>query len=346
MGDSLSTIYKRSGISGLIGYINKKSGSNFFWRLIFKFDERFFFFQSMLKHLCKIERGIKHFGPSVQAKRFLKKLRIEVSTYTHISNKNFHRQKGVLIYGVNHSAILEPIILFSLLKAKTNVKLILYHLFYHMGDGVKKYSLPVCPQKFASDNPFGVGFFKSLFDPLYKLRNFERLTRNEIIKMNEKSIKTAINTLERGGVVLIFPTSEYFKEWGRGIARIIFGLDKEKRKKITIIPVLFSGMGRKRMLLRIYKAYKNLKQPNLKVKVYFGKEKKAQEIFNLLKSERLNEQKLVDYLKKDSLTQFNLKDFPFKNYFYPQNLPLAMAKLSLLMTRIVMGVLSFPFGKN
>lgn len=335
---SLSFIYQKQGLSGLLRELDVWAEKNAFLKWILDLDKKHFVFYKFLKDIVRLEKGIKDHGPQKQSLIFLTKLKIKTFTYTDISNKNFQNQRGLLIYGVNHNAFIEPIILFSLLRQQ-KIKLILYNLFFFIGKNIQKFSLPVVARMYSTDK--GVSGLTKIFDPFFRLRNIENLTNEKVVKMNEETLKKAIKTLEEGGIVIIFPAGRgLLNRWGTGLSKIILSVSPKKREKISLLPVYFSGMGGKRMLLRIFKAYKGICQENLRVGVYFGKERTISEVYNLLKGE-ISERKLLSYLRKDAFSQYGLKEFPFKAYLHPKNYPLALARSSAFLVKIFFQLIPF-----
>ncbi len=334
---SFASIYKDRGLEGLLEKIELLTRENKLLNLLANFDKKYFILYKFLKDIKRFEKGIERFGTQKQALRLIKKLKINIYTYTDLSNRNFQKQKGLLIYGINHNSFIEPIILFSLLKGK-NIKLILYDLFFFLGKNIQRYALPVTARKFSSDNEFSILRF---LDPLYKLRNFRCLDEDKIDKQNRKSLELAIKTLGKGGIVIIFPSGRSeLNPWGKGISKIILSIPEKKRASISLLPVYFSGMDAIRMLLRIFKTYKGIKQDTLRVGVYLGKEKKISEVFSLI-GPKVNEKKLLKFLRKDAFSQYGIKEFPFRIYLYPQNYPLALARSFIFLSKFLFQI--FPF---
>ena len=331
-------LYKESGLEVLLKELKSRSEKNFFLKSLLKFDQKHFFAHKFLNDLVNFEKNIPKYGLKKQATKFINKLKLNTAVYSDISNKNFQNQKGLLIYGVNHNAFIEPIILFSLLNQK-KVKLILFRMYYFLGKHIQKYSLPVAARNYSNKRGFGL---VDKFDPSQRFRRSETLSDSQIIKNNDKSIKSAAKTLEEGGIVVIFPGGggSELKKWGFGISRIILNIKKEKRGDVSLLPVYFSGMGYKRMLFRIIKAYKKIKQGSLRVGVYFGKEKTISVLYRLL-GNRISEEAILTYLRKDAFSQYGLKEYPFKVYLYPRNYPLALARSFAFLTKIMIQILPF-----
>jgi hypothetical protein len=99
-------------------------------------------------------------------------------------------------------------------------------------------------------------------------------------------------------------------------------------------------MGLKRMLIRIYKAYKNIRQNKLRVGVYFGKERSISEVYGLL-GNKISEKSILEYLRKDAFSQYGLKEFPLKVYLYPRNYPLALSRSLTFMMKLFIQIIPF-----
>ena len=212
-------------------------------------------------------------------------------------------------------------------------------MYYFIGKNFQKYTLPVAARNYSVNKGFGL---KGKLDPSQRFRKFEALSDSQIIKINDKSIKNATKTLEQGGIVVIFPGGggNELKKWGVGISRIILSIKKDKREDVALLPVYFSGMGYKRMLLRVIRAYKNIKQNHLRVGVYFGKEKTISDIYRLL-GNKINELNILRYLREDAFSQYGLKEFPLRLYLYPQNYPLAVSRSFTFVTNLLIQILPF-----
>jgi len=335
---NLSLIYRNYGLAGLIKELNQKSKKNRLLKRILEFDRKHFVVIKILKDLAKLEREIPSYGIKNQASKFVNKLKITPAVYSDITNKNFQNQKGILIYGINHSAFIEPIILFSLLNQK-RIKLIIFRMYYFIGKNFRKYTLPVATRNYSKEKNFSL---KAKLDPSQRFRKFEALSDSQIIKINEKSLKDAAEVLAKGGIVIIFPGGggSELKKWGFGISKIIMQIKKEKRGEVSLLPVYFSGMGYKRILLRIIKVYKGVNQGPLRVGVYFGKERTILDIYKLL-GNRISEVNILKYLREDASSQYGLKEFPLRFYLQPRNYPLALSKSFMFITKLLFQTLPF-----
>ena len=323
MTRKLSTAYKNEGLAGWLEDIELRRRKNPRLNSIYEFDQKNIVVFKFLNDLAKLEKGIPKYSLNSQTAKFLHKLKINTAVYSDITNKNFQDRRGLLIYGVNHNAFIEPIILFSLLKQK-NVKLILYRFYYYFSKNLQKFALPVAAKTHAYDRGFHI---KKYFDVSYKFLKSENLLSDINIAENDKSLKDAVKTLETGGIVVIFPggSGNELTKWRFGISRIIMSIHKDKRDKISLLPVYFSGMGSIRMLLRLIKAYKNITQSSLRVGVYFGRERTIANVYQIL-GNKISEENILKYLKKDAFTQYGLKEKPLKIYLHPKNYPLAVSK--------------------
>ena len=212
-------------------------------------------------------------------------------------------------------------------------------MYFFLGKNLQKFALPVAARNYSIHKGFRL---RDKIDLSQRFRKYESLKDEEIIKINEGSIKKAAKTLEAGGIVVIFPggAGDELKKWGFGISRIILNIKKEKRDDVSLLPVYFSGMGFKRMTVRVIKSYKNIKQSNLRVGVYFGKEKTISDIYRLL-GNKINESNILRYLREDAFSQYGLKEFPLRLYLYPQNYPLAVSRSFTFVSNLLIQILPF-----
>jgi|SRR3989344_722233 len=332
MASNPSSTYKISGLAGWLKEIDSKSKNSAFLKSILEFDKEHFFVVKFLYHIADLERNIPKYGLNFQSKKLLNKLKLDTYVYSDISNKNFQDRKGLLVYGINHNAFFEPIILLSLLNQK-NIKLVIYRFYFFLGKNFQKYALPVISNAHIKRDIFNP---KKRFDIGHRFHKREGLESEEIKIINQNSLKNASKTLENGGIVIIFPggAGDELKKWGIGLSKIIIDINKNKRNDISLLPVYFSGMGYIRMLLRLIKAYKNTYLPKLRIGVYFGKEKTISEIFSILGND-ISEKSILSYLRKDAFSQYGLKEFPIKRYIYPRYYPLAFTQIIAFLIKLI-----------
>lgn len=330
--------YKKKGLGGVLDLLQKNSQRSTLARTLLNFDRKYFVAFKFLRHLSQIESGALKYGPAVQVSKLLRKLDIKLEIFNSYQNSRIDTQKGLLIYGVNHDAFLEGFLLYTILRQK-NIKLVAYRFYHFLGGFIRKNSFPVVARVSNHKEGNSLSRFFSLGK---RFSAFEHMKDNERRAMNQRSLAASAQTLEEGGVVVIFPGGggDESKKWRGGLSRIMMNVSKEKRQEITLLPVYFSGMGRKRTLFRVYKAYRNIKQSPLRVGVYFGRQKKLSEIYALF-GEDLRENRVLDYLRKDAFNQFGLKEFPLKNYLYPKHYPRAVSYGLRFATKILLQIIPF-----
>ncbi len=180
--ENLSLTYKKFGLKGLLSKVDLLSKENFLLKLILDIDKKHFVAVKFLKDLVNIEKDVSVYGTRKQAEKLIKKLKIDTVVYSDITNKDFQNQGGLLIYGVNHNAFIEPVILFSLLKQK-RIKLMLYRMYCFWGKNIRRLSLPVSARNYPNDK---ISRIRKLYDLSQGFRKSENLTDSQLIKMNEK----------------------------------------------------------------------------------------------------------------------------------------------------------------
>ena len=271
--------YKNSGLKGVLELFKNASQGNRLLELIAEFDRKHFVLFKFLSHLAALEAEVGQYGKDIQMLKLLKKLGIKLEIFNSYQNCQIGSKKGLLVYGINHDAFFEGFFLLTILKQK-NVKLIAYRFYHFLGRNMRRFSYPVSARKTGQGGRKSLGKFLS---PGLRFNNWEQISEDQRKINNYQSLKKAAKTLEQGGVVVIFPGGggNELKKWRGGLSRIMMNISRNKRKEITLVPVYFSGLGRNRILLRIFRAYKNIRLKPLRVGVYFGRERNLAEIFSL-----------------------------------------------------------------
>ena len=330
--------YKKAGIKGILDLIDKNSKKDPVIRSLMNFDRKYFALFRFLRHLAKIDAGIGKYGRGPQMTKLIKKLNIKLEIFNNYQNGRIDTTKGLLVYGVNHSAFLEWALLLTILKQKT-IRFVANRFYHFMGRFMRENSFPVVARVFNSNQINPIHRYLGLGK---RFNEHEGMTDEERKLLNQNSLVKSAKVLERGGVVVIFPGGggNELNKWRGGLSRIMSNVARENRHDITLVPVYFSGMGKKRTLLRIFKAYRNIKQKPLRVGIYFGREKKLSEIYSMF-GEDVREGKILDYLKRDAFGQFGLKEFPLKNYLYPQHYPKALGYGLRFATKILLQIIPF-----
>ncbi len=269
------------GVAGVNQYLRNSSKKNLIWKILVRLDKRFFIFTNLFTFIESQEKSISKKGIQASANSFLTKLRIHYKATASIPLLLRKNGKGVIIVGVNHPGFFEPIILLSLIKRK-KVKLIINRFFYLAGKRFQKYALPVTAKLFAKEKTPSVLTRFNLYHRLYRA---QLLTESQIDRMNKASLQSGARCLEGGGVVILFPAGagSEKKVWRNGLSKLVHEIKEIKRKNVVLLPVYFEGPGEKRMIVRIYKAFRGIAQSPLNVNVRFGKPTNLQKFLDSLK---------------------------------------------------------------
>ena len=337
LDSSYASIYKEKGLKGVLKLLEAKSTQSLYLGGLIKFDRKHFVVLRFLDHIAEIEAGIRKYGADVQMSKLDEKFGLKLEIFNSFENGNMDRRKGLLIYGVNHPAVIEAFIPLTFLKQK-RIKIVGDIMYYHLGKNLRKIIIPVAPRKstFEANN-----IVLRKLNPLVRFNNAEIINNDHRRQNNLKTLKKSAEALEKGGVVLIFPggAGDERTKWRGGLSRIIMNISKSKRENITLVPVYFSGLGSFRMLARLYKAYRGMKLKSQRVGIYFGREKKLSEFYNMF-GNKVTENKILEYLKKDAFSQFGLKKFPMHNYLFPKHYPRAASHGLKFALRILIQVFS------
>lgn len=113
------------------------------------------------------------------------------------------------------------------------------HLIVMLGQDENSYTIPLIPQTMAKDRSGGAIILKHLFTK-------DLLTRNEIKTQNMKSLQIAAKELNKGSVVVIYPTGEIndarSSKWFSGVGEVIKMISPEKRNSVNIVPFFCEGI--------------------------------------------------------------------------------------------------------
>jgi len=334
---SYASIYREEGLKGILKLLKQDSLKKSYIKRLIDFDNKHFMAIKFLEHIADIEDGMGKFGVRAQMAKLNEKFALNLEIFNGLENGDIDKTKGLLIYGVNHPAVIEGFIPLAFLKQK-RIKIVGDVMYYHLGKNLRKIIIPVAPRKstFEANN-----IFLRKLNPLVRFNNAE-IQNNEHRKVNNlKTLKKSAETLEKGGVVLIFPggAGDERTKWRGGLSRIIMNVNKSKRDDITLVPLYFSGLGSFRMLVRLYRAYRGKKLKPQRVGIYFGREKKLSEFYNMF-GNNITEKKILVYLRKDAFSQFGLKEFPMRNYLYPKYYPKAAGYGYRYAVKLLLQVLS------
>jgi len=329
--------YKNKGLLGVLNLLNKEASNNLLLRLLLKLDLKYFVILRFFRHIAEIEKDIDKNGADVQMTKLYEKLGLRLEIFNSFENGNMDRRKGLLIYGVNHPAVIEGFLLLTILRQK-KIKMLGNIMYYYLGKNLSRFLSPVVPRK---STPSASNLILKNFSPLILFNKAEIMDDKQRRELNLNTLRDSAKVLEKGGVVVIFPAGagDERTKWRGGLSKIIMNVSEDKRDDIIIVPVYFSGLGSKRMLLRIFKAYRGFKLKILRVGIYFGRERRLSEIYEMF-GNKVKENKILDYLKRDAFSQFGLKEFPIRNYLYPKYYPKAVSSGYNLASRFLIRIIT------
>lgn len=184
----------------------------------------------MLKGLISaLDKSISETGMVLTMKNIVKKCNTEVVIK---SNKEIdmvlEKFSGVVV--ANHPAEADVLAILSAVKNRKDVFLIINSQLREIIPKLDNYLIPVYINNYVTENFEGkiktklLGFFKKI--PKY--------SKEEEHQKNIESIKMAIEKIDQGGLVIIFPNGGGQKhDWFNGVGHLIHGI-KDKKKSFVI----------------------------------------------------------------------------------------------------------------
>ncbi len=172
--------------------------------------------------------------------------------------------KPAILMGINHEAIIEPILLVSLLD-RADIRFLGMKVFQYLGPRVAARILPVLPGKIAMDyQGSSRASISNKLDPVYQLYRMENLSAVEVKILNQQSIDMATQHVASGGILMLYPCGGHSieKEWYSGLGRILKGLPADILTSTPIFPVMTTGLTRKSVYRSIHNAAFRHKQPH------------------------------------------------------------------------------------
>jgi hypothetical protein len=201
-----------------------------------------------------------------------------------------------LLLGLNHEAVIEPIILISLLN-RDDVKLPGMKVFQYLGPNISEYILPLLPKKVANDYCGNTKPTTSnKLDPFYQLYCLEDKSTEEIFRLNQSSVHQAAGHIVDGGALIIFPNGgrPINSPWYQGVGQILTLLPQETIPSLPIFPISLGGVTRKMIYRKIHKAAFNRQEDTpVFLKVY-------EPIFLPKWTASASPERLLDHLKQET----------------------------------------------
>lgn len=304
----------QDGIAGFVAYFDQPD-HQFLTRVLMAIDRKFIGvlqfardwagFEALIDHtiLPHVARVIfNYLGTTL----YINRLPAEFST----------PGKPAILMGINHEAIIEPILLVSLLD-RADIRFLGMKVFQYLGPRVAAHILPVLPGKIATDYQGSTrASISNKLDPIYQLYRMENLSTIDIKALNEQSIDMATQHLASGGILMLYPCGGHSieKEWFSGLGRILEKLPADILTSTPIFPVMTSGLTRKSVYLSVHHAAFRQKQPhsvrqNILDTIYIPSHlihSKGREILSFIQYETM--QRLAMITEQPSLVE--MKRFP------------------------------------
>lgn len=259
-------------MAGLIEKIERKREKNLKVKFFHYLDQKCIGVLNSMKYFSALEKNLPNEGLQSIAQSYLNRIRIRYLLEKDLPQFTFENNRPVLFVGMNHEAIIEPLIMAAILK-RQDWQLVGFKAFQVMGDHLAKFILPVLTKRHAVDYKNNLKkSIQDFFNPLSRLYQAEKLTIQEIEKMNKNSIAAASQNLVKGKAVIVFPggAGKTNFSWKGGIGEIISQIPPSHAEKINVLPVHFTGISKinffKNMCLSFVK-----KMPERTVKVTVGK---------------------------------------------------------------------------
>ena len=180
----------------------------------------------MIKNLINyLNKCIYDYGVVLAMKKFIDRCNTKIVIKSNKKiDKVLEKFSGVIV--ANHPAEADVLAILSAIKNRKDVFLIINSQFKKLIPELDKYLIPVYISNKLTENL--VGRIKLWF--LSKIKKLDRYSREEEHKKNIESIKMAIEKINKGGLVIIFPSGGNEKHgWFNGIGHLIHGIkNKEK----------------------------------------------------------------------------------------------------------------------
>lgn len=294
-------------MTGLIEKIERKREKSLKVKFFHFLDQKCIGVLNLMKYFSDLEKDLPNEGLHSVANNFLNRIRIKYLLEKDCPKFTSENDRPVLFVGINHEAIVEPLIMAAILK-RQDWRLVGFKALQVMGDHLAKFVIPVLMRRHAVDYKNNLEkSIQNLFNPVSRLYQAEKLTIKEIKKLNQDSITTASQSLVNGKAVVIFPggAGKVNFGWKSGIGEIIKQIPPSCSEKITILPVYFTGISRINFFRNMCLSFIQ-EMPERMVKVALGKARTIRELMGEIGEN--NEPSQISIL----LQRILLKDFAFE----------------------------------
>lgn len=180
----------------------------------------------MIKGLVNyLDKNISEIGVVLAMRKFINKCNTEIVIK---SNKKIdlvlEKLSGVVV--ANHPAEADVLAILSAIKNRKDVFLIINSQFSNLVPTLNNHLIPVYISNRITKNLWGQIKFQFLF----RFKKIKKYSKEEEHQKNIESISMAIEKVNNGGLVIIFPSGGNDKHgWFNGVGHLIHGIkDKEK----------------------------------------------------------------------------------------------------------------------
>lgn len=245
---------QRDGVAGLVKYLDSPSRS-LATRLLLAIDDKFVGAVQFARDFAAFESRIKNEPLPHVAREVYDYLGMDLKL-DNLPDVFSQENQSVILMGINHEAIIEPIFLVSLLD-RLDIRFLGMKVFQYLGPSVADYIFPVLPKKIATDYRGSSRVtINNRLDPVYQLYTMENRTLKEISQLNQQSIENSTEHVANGGALMMYPCGgrPIDSAWYSGLGKILSGLDPEKLATTPVYPIRMTGLSRRFVYRKINRA--------------------------------------------------------------------------------------------
>lgn len=180
----------------------------------------------MIKNLINsLNKNISEMGVVMAMKNFIKKCNTKIIIKSNEEiDMVLEKFSGVIV--ANHPAESDVLAMLSAIKNRKDVFLIINSQLKELIPELDKHLIPVYISNKITEN--WMGRIKSWF--LAKIKKLDKYSKEEEHQKNIESIKLAVEKINNGGLVIIFPSGGDDKHgWFNGIGHLIHGIENKEK---------------------------------------------------------------------------------------------------------------------
>lgn len=173
--------------------------------------------------ISRLDKSVAKYGLVEAIKKLVSDYGIKVIVKSNAEvDKTLTSGSGVLV--ANHPAEFDVLAILSAIKNRKDVFLIINSHFMKLISNLDQYLIPVYVYDKPKADFWGVLTTK-IFNTFHKI---EKLSAEEGHKKNVESIKLAVEKINNGGLVIIFPDGGAKKDWFNGVGHLIHGVENKE----------------------------------------------------------------------------------------------------------------------